>query len=158
MSRRGEKVPVDEAMKQMIDDEFADLPAEFKKELPDFKEVYRLQPTPDCPSGTKGRVAAFEVFDMTTELERAILAGKSEDDLRAIVRKQGMLTMKEDAMIKSARGEIPFEEVNTLGGEFEFDEEVGAVAKKTPVALTADGAEEEDKSEAAPEDKPKIEI
>jgi len=154
----GKKVPVDEAMKQMIDDEFADLPAEFKKDMPDFKEVYRLNPTPDCPSGTKGRVAAFEVFDMTTELERAILAGKSEDDLRAIVRKQGMLTMKEDAMIKSARGEIPFEEVNTLGGEFDLDEEATVVTKATPVALSADGAEEEDKSEVAEEDKPKIEI
>jgi type IV pilus assembly protein PilB len=154
----GKKVPVDDAMKRMIDDEFKDFPSEYKKDLPDFKEVYRLDPTPECPSGTKGRVAAFEVFDMTTELERAILANKPEDELRAIVRKQGMLTMKEDAMIKSARGEIPFEEVNTLGGEFDLDEETVVVAKEAPVALSADGAEEEDKSEESIDDKPKIEI
>jgi hypothetical protein len=34
-----------------------------------------------------------------------------------------MLTMKEDAIIKSAKGVIPFEEVNTLGGEFDLFEE-----------------------------------
>ena len=33
-----------------------------------------------------------------------------------------MITMKEDAMIKSANGVVPFEEVNTLGGEFGLDE------------------------------------
>jgi len=72
----GKKVPVDEAMGEMISKDFADLPAEFKKELPDFKEVYRVAPSADCPSGTKGRVACFEAFDMTAELERAILAHK----------------------------------------------------------------------------------
>jgi type II secretory ATPase GspE/PulE/Tfp pilus assembly ATPase PilB-like protein len=49
----------------------------------------------------------YEMFDMNTELERAILANKSEDDLYSIVRKNGMLTMKEDAIIKSAQGKVP---------------------------------------------------
>ena len=38
--------------------------------------------------------------------------------------------MKEDAIIKSSNGLIPFEEINTLGGEFLFDEEMKDVDSK----------------------------
>src|SRR3990167_2216965 len=117
----GKKVKVEGSMKEIISKEFADLPDKYQKDLPDFSEVYRVEPTPEYPSGTEGRVACFEVFDMTPELERAILARKSEEELKAIVRSTGMLTMKEYAIIKSAQGQVPFEEVNTLGGEFELD-------------------------------------
>jgi hypothetical protein len=34
-----------------------------------------------------------------------------------------MFTMREDAIMKALAGEIPFEEVNTLGGELLSDEE-----------------------------------
>ena len=106
----------------MLKDQFADLPKEYQKDIPPLTEVYRIDPNPECPSGTRGRIAAFEMFDMNIELERAILERKPEDELVAIVRKNGMLTMKEDAIIKSAQGIVPFEEVNMLGGEFELPE------------------------------------
>ncbi len=135
----GKKVAVDESTKKMLEDEFADVPEEYKKDIPDLGEVYKLEPTAECPSGTHGRIACFEVFDMTPELERAILAGKSEEDMFGIVRQQGMLTMKEDAIIKSAKGVVPFEEVNTLGGEFDLAEDVAAAAAPSPVAMTESG-------------------
>lgn len=151
----GKRVAVDGSMKEMLDKEFADVPAEFKKDLPDFKEVYRMNPTPECPSGTQGRIACFEVFSMTSELERAILAGKAEDELFSIVRKDGMMTMREDAMIKSAKGVVPFEEVNTLGGEFELEEIETVAAPAAPEALSEDG-EVTDKEPAAPA--PEVEV
>src|SRR3989344_2262687 len=133
----GKKVKVEGSMKEIISKEFADLPDKYQKDLPDFSEVYRVEPTPEYPSGTEGRVACFEVFDMTPELERAILARKSEEELKAIVRSTGMLTMKEDAIIKSAQGQVPFEEVNTLGGEFELD--AVPVPESTPETITEEG-------------------
>ena len=135
----GKKMSVEGSMKEMITKEFADLPAEYRKEIPDFTEVYRIQPTDECPSGTQGRVACFEAFDMTPELEQAILARKPEDELRAIVRRQGMLTMKEDAMIKSAQGIVPFEEVNTLGGEFELEDIAATPPPPEPEAISEEG-------------------
>jgi len=137
----GKKVKVDESTKEMLEKEFADVPAEHRKDIPDLSEVYRLDPTPECPSGTHGRIACFEVFDMSQDLERAILAGKPEEDMFAIVRKQGMLTMKEDAIIKSAKGVVPFEEVNTLGGEFDLAEDVKAAAAPSPTTITESGEE-----------------
>jgi len=118
----GKRTAVEGSMKEMITKEFADLPEKYRKALPDFKEIYRTEITDDCPAGTLGRIACFEVFDMSPELEKAILQRRPEDELHAIVRSQGMITMKEDAMIKSANGVVPFEEVNTLGGEFGLDE------------------------------------
>ncbi len=145
----GKKVPLDGSMQEMIRQEFADLPEEHRKEIPDLSQVYRIDPNPDCPSGTRGRVGVYEMFDMNVELERAILANKSEDDLFNIVRKNGMITMKEDAIIKSTEGIVPFEEVNTLGGQFDLgDEEAGPQEDAQLSAITEDG------SEVAPETPP----
>jgi type II secretory ATPase GspE/PulE/Tfp pilus assembly ATPase PilB-like protein len=134
-------------MQEMIKDEFADLPEEYKKEIPPLDEVYRIDPNPDCPSGTRGRVGVYEMFDMNIELEKAILANKSEDDLFKIVRKSGMITMKEDAIIKSAQGIVPFEEVNTLGGQFDLGGDTPEVAAPAPQVIAEDGTpgEEGDK-------------
>ena len=134
----GKKTKADDAMTEMITKEFADVPAAFRSEIPDFHEVYRVDPTPDCPAGTSGRIACMEAFDMTPELEKAILKGASEDELFGIVRRQGMLTMREDAMIKSAKGQVPFEEVNTLGGEFDLEEMPTITAKTVAVSETGD--------------------
>lgn len=119
----GKKIKVEPSVKEMLTAEFADIPEEYRKGIPPLDEVYVLNPTPECPSGTKGRIAAFEMYDMNPELERAILARKSEEEMFALVRKRGMLTMKEDAIIKAVKGVVPFEEVNTLGGQFEIDED-----------------------------------
>ncbi len=119
----GEKVPVTASLKEMLAKEFEDLPPEFKKQLPAMDHVYRAKSTPDCPNGTRGRAAVFEVMEMNPLLEKAILAHSPEDEIFAISRKNGMLTMKEHAIIKSIAGSVPFEEVNTLGGNFEMIEE-----------------------------------
>src|SRR3990167_8701210 len=135
----GKKTPVEGSMKEMMEKQFDDLPKEFHKDIPPLNEVYRLEQTPDCPAGTRGRIAVFEMFNMNLELERAILANKPEDELFGIVRKSGMLTMKEDAIIKAAQGVIPFEEVNTLCGEFELAE-AAEVVPPPPVALGEDAS------------------
>jgi type IV pilus assembly protein PilB len=128
----GKKTKVDTSTKEMFEKQFADLPEQYRKELPSLDEVYRLEQTPDCPTGTKGRIAVIEMFDMNSEIEKAILENKPEDDLFQLARKNGMLTMKEDAIIKAAQGIVPFEEVNTLGGEFGLDEEALPPEPATP--------------------------
>ncbi|HVY72669.1 MAG TPA: GspE/PulE family protein [Candidatus Paceibacterota bacterium] len=136
----GTKVSPDKSMQKMLIEEFADLPDEYRKDLPSLDTIYRVNPTADCPTGTEGRIAVMEIFDMNPELERAILANKPEEDMYSIVRKHGMLTMKEDAIIKSAQGIIPFEEVNTLGGQFDLDDE--AKPPEPPVPQDVEGVDD----------------
>lgn len=110
----GEKLPVDGSIKMFIEKQFSDLPAEFRQNIPVVKEVLAVSPTPDCPKGTRGRTAVFEILKMDTDLEQVILKNLGETEVMKVARKQGMLTMKEDAILKALRHEIPWEEVNKL--------------------------------------------
>jgi type IV pilus assembly protein PilB len=66
------------------------------------------------PKGVKGRTAVFEIMQMNKELEQVILKNPTDIDVMKVVRRQGMLTMKEDALMKAFEGKIPFSEVNKV--------------------------------------------
>lgn len=110
----GELTKVEGAVKDMFDNQFADLPEEAKKTLPEMKEYLKLKPTNDCPNGTRGREAVFEMFEMNREIEEVILKNPVDTEIYKAARKQGMITMKEHAIIKALNKEIPFEEINKL--------------------------------------------
>ncbi|HXK40400.1 MAG TPA: hypothetical protein VJ837_06235, partial [Candidatus Paceibacterota bacterium] len=119
----GTEIPLEGSMKVMIEKEFADIPARYRGVIPKAKSLWGIAPTSECPKGTKGRMAVFEVIEMNKELERVILTDPTEPKVRDVARKQGMLTMREDAIIKSMQKLVPFEEVNTLGGAYDAVEE-----------------------------------
>ena len=54
---------------------------------------------------------------MNKDLEQVVLKEPVDEKIYATARSGGMLTMREDAIVKALNGEIPFEEINTLGGE-----------------------------------------
>lgn len=110
----GVATPVEGSIKAMIDKQFEDLPEAFRDQIPTEKEVLKLQPTSTCPNGTRGREAVFEMFEMDKDVEKIILENPVESEIYKVVRSKGMITMKEDAIIKALRKQIPFEEVNKL--------------------------------------------
>lgn len=110
----GEPVPVEASMKAMLDKQFADLPEEFRSKIEIGKELYKIKPTPDCPTGTRGRTNVMEVLEMDKEIEAVILKSPTELDVYKIARSKGMITLKEDALAKSFKRIIPLEEVNSL--------------------------------------------
>ncbi len=110
----GEPMPIEGGIKMMIDKQFEDLPEKFRKEIPTGKQVYRAAPSPNCPSGTRGRVAVMEVLEMDRDLEALILKNPTEIDIVKMARSKGMLTMKEDGIVKALNRQIPFEEVLNL--------------------------------------------
>lgn len=110
----GKKVPVEGSIKAFIDRQFDDLLPEFKKDIPQSDTVYVIDPTPEAPKGTKGRMAVFEVFKMDKEIEAVLLKSPTELEISKILRKKGMLTMREDGILKAYKGLVPFEEVTRL--------------------------------------------
>ena len=119
----GKELPISDSIKEMLDKEFADLPEEYRKELPEFTHFYDAAPTADCPNGTRGRMAVFEIMKMDQKLETVVLEHPVEEKVYAVARAQGMMTMREDAIIKALRGDIPFAEVSTLGGALLADDD-----------------------------------
>ncbi len=118
----GKPFPVSDSIKVFLDRQFADLPEEHRKKLPPFTEFYHAGPTPECPTGTRGRIGVFEMLPMNKALEQVLLTEPVEEKVYAAARAAGMLTMREGAILKALAGEIAFEEVNTLGGGEFFPE------------------------------------
>ena len=110
----GKPMPMEGSLKAMVDKQFEDLPEEYKAELPPITEMLGAEFTPQCPKGTKGRVAVFEMFKMNSEIEQVILHNPIESEVYKVARKNGLVTMKEDAIIKAVQKIIPFEEINQL--------------------------------------------
>ena len=110
----GKEVKNEGAIKIMTDKQFGDLPDEFKKRLNLTRSFYEATPIPESSSGTRGRLPVFEVFKVDKEIEGIILKEPTEPRLWEAARKKGMLSVKEDAMLKCMDGLVPFQEVNTL--------------------------------------------
>ncbi len=102
------------ALTAMMDHQFKDLPDDFKKILPLTKSFNEAEGNGEYPTGLKGRIPVFEILTIDKDLEEAIIQQKREADLIQIARSHGMMTLREDAIIKCIEGKVPFEEINTL--------------------------------------------
>lgn len=108
-------VPVDDSFKMMIEKQFADLPAQYRGEIPPMTDMYRVNPIPECPKGIKGRIAVLEAYEMDKDLEKIILKDPTDATIFKHLREnKGMITMKEDAIIRTLKKQIPFEETNKV--------------------------------------------
>jgi type IV pilus assembly protein PilB len=76
---------------------------------------YKTYHSPGCDAckgkGVSGRIAVFEVLIMTPELEAIINAGATEGAIIGEARRQGMITMHQDGIIKALEGMVSIEEV-----------------------------------------------
>jgi type IV pilus assembly protein PilB len=110
----GRPIPVKDSIKLMVDKQFSDLNVADLKKVKLGTEFYGMEPTSDYPSGTTGRIAVVEALEMDKNIESVILTNPTEPAIWKVARAKGMLTMKEDAILKCFEKIVPFEEVNTL--------------------------------------------
>ena len=109
-----ESVPVEGSTKIMFDKYFEEIAPEYRNVIPEMKDVYRIKSTPECPKGTKGRLAVTEMFEVDRKMQEIILKEPTEIAITKYARTQGMITMKEDAAIKALNKVIPIEEINKV--------------------------------------------
>lgn len=81
----------------------------------EFTSPYKIWHGKGCDickgKGTTGRAAIFEVFEMTPELEAIVNASPTVQKIEAEAKKQGMLTMREDGILKALSGLVAVEDV-----------------------------------------------
>ncbi|MBI2451195.1 MAG: type II/IV secretion system protein [Parcubacteria group bacterium] len=108
-----QETEVDPEKSLMIEKTLADLPKEIKESVKIKKgaKVYRPLVSPTCPKGTRGRIGIYEVLRMTPGLEKIILEEPSEARLKEEAKKQGMVSMYADGLLKALEGVISFEEL-----------------------------------------------
>ncbi|MFA6520558.1 MAG: GspE/PulE family protein [Candidatus Paceibacterota bacterium] len=111
------ELPMDASVKTQIEEQMKDLPDQFKPKISD--KMFDTVPSNECPSGTRGRIAVFEMFKIEKEMQEVILKNPTNRAIYEVARKQGMLMMREDAMLKSIAGLIPFTEVYNFNNDNE---------------------------------------
>jgi len=102
----------------VIKKELEKLPAEIKNKHKDIK-IYRSPGCKACKDkGISGRVAVVEVMKMTPELQEIVSAGFTEAKLSEEAKRQGMVTMRQDGVLKALDGLVSIEEVLRETSEF----------------------------------------
>ena len=86
--------------------------------IPDRKILFYRGKGCDLCRGTgyRGRIAVFEVIDVTPAIRHLTLAKASVDELREQAQKEGMVSLKEDAMNKVLSGVTTVEEIGRVTG------------------------------------------
>lgn len=99
-------------IEKAIRDALKNLPPEL---LSNYKEPYKIYRAPGCEKcqkrGFVGRLVIMEVFEMTPELEAIVNASPTSDKILAETRRQKMVTLRQDGVMKALDGLISIEEV-----------------------------------------------
>lgn len=108
-----QKVEATGLLKEEIEKTVASLPADLQKKYKKDKyEIYLPQGCKECNfKGVKGRIPIFEILKMTPSLEQVILTNPSEANLKAEAEKQGMISLRQDGIIKALEGVVSIDEV-----------------------------------------------
>jgi len=97
-----------------VKDLLAGLSEEDKKVI-DFNDLkfYQGAGCQACQGiGYRGRIGIYEVMNMNQEMEKMVLSGQaSEYDMRDIAKKNGMITMVQDGLLKALEGITSVDEV-----------------------------------------------
>lgn len=78
----------------------------------DSYEIWRSEGCDKCSrSGTAGRIGIFEVLMMTRQLKEIIYREPNEIKIEEEARRQGMVTLRQDGIIKALQGIVSMDEV-----------------------------------------------
>jgi type II secretory ATPase GspE/PulE/Tfp pilus assembly ATPase PilB-like protein len=108
-----------EKIKQILDN----IPSTIREKmaLPEINPALTLSKTAGCPkcneTGYKGRLGIFELFQINDEMEKLILLKPTEIEIKELARKNGMITMKEDGVLKVLKGVTTLKELERVVGE-----------------------------------------
>jgi len=109
-----QKVKAPEKAKELIINTIENLPEEIKKEVKIEKEIEIFEPKGCKQCNFQGfidRTGIFEVLEIDDELRNLILKKPTEQEIFEIARKKGMITLREDGILKVLAGETTIEEV-----------------------------------------------
>jgi type IV pilus assembly protein PilB len=110
----GKEEPIDASTEFRIEEIFKSLPKKFHNRVPSSRTTLRPEPSPSCSTGYSGRTAVTEVLEIDEEMQELILKSASDEEFFQAARKNGFISIQEDAVIKSLNHEIPYEEMNVF--------------------------------------------
>ena len=110
----------DAAATALIEAALKDAPRELTAQ---FSPPYKIWHSPGCADckgrGIAGRLALFEIMRMTPELAEIISTGPTLHKVAQEAKRQGMISLRVDGVIKALQGLIAMEEVLRATGDIE---------------------------------------
>ena len=108
-----EAVTPDEKIKRVIRNEIEALPSQARENV-DLNDITIYKPV-GCDScggdGFSGRIGIFEALEMTDAMSQLVLEDKGEGPLKKQAFRQGMITMRQDGILKALEGKTSVEVV-----------------------------------------------
>jgi len=115
-----EKVKPNPKVRDLILKEIEELPLSVKNSI-EIDKSFSLYQSKGCPkcsgAGFTGRIGVFEILSATPALSDIILKEPSEAMIKKEADEQGMVTMKQDGILKALRGITTIEEVLRVAEE-----------------------------------------
>ncbi|MDD4409064.1 MAG: GspE/PulE family protein [Candidatus Pacebacteria bacterium] len=121
-----EKVRPNKAIEKEMWKALSTVPEEDKKLFnvpvsPDQLYVFKPKGCPKCNmKGERGRIGIFEILKMTPQLEEIIIDNPNDNNIIVEAKRQGMISMRQDGILKSLIGEISIEEVFRISDDLCF--------------------------------------
>jgi type IV pilus assembly protein PilB len=110
--KKAEQAPA--PVTEIIKKELAKLPEAVRASL-QVKEPFTIYRPVGCPvcknKGVVGRIGLFEVLKMTKELEKIINSGANEANILEEAKRQGMVTLRQDGILKALEGIVGIDEI-----------------------------------------------
>ena len=119
---KGQEEPINSSTRIIIEETFKTLPKKQHYRIPESRTILHPLPSPQSSTGMKGRTAVSEVLEVTEEIQELILQNASEEQFFMSARKNGFVTIQEDAIIKALNHEISYEEMNVFSSKIATEE------------------------------------
>ncbi|KKP98029.1 MAG: hypothetical protein US79_C0003G0074 [Parcubacteria group bacterium GW2011_GWC1_38_17] len=114
----GIKQKISETELILLKESLSGLPKEYN--VPEIDKNTEIPKSVGCQTcnntGYKGRLGIFEIFFLDEEIKSVILKSPSLFDLKKLADKKGMITMKQEGLLKVLRGLTTIEEVISTTG------------------------------------------
>lgn len=117
----GTEAEVDASTVNRLEEMKHTLPERYHNRISTNRTVLHPEQTPNCATGYRGRTAVTEVLEVTETMQELILKNASEDEFYEEARKNGFMTVQEDAMLKALEHKIPHEEMIKFGTQIGVD-------------------------------------
>ena len=106
-----EEVLLEGKIKEAVAKEIEGMPENIKRKIKLPRAIYKPKISAACPKGSRGRMAIFEILEVTKQMERLILEKPSEAAIEEEVKRRGMLTLRQDGIMRVLEGRIGLEDL-----------------------------------------------
>jgi type IV pilus assembly protein PilB len=109
--------PAPETLEKIQSDISAVSPKAKIKPPEKIEYIWEAKGCPKCNMGYKGRIGIFEIFTISPKIEKLIIEMSPASEISKAAQEEGMLTMRQDGLLKAIEGITTISEVDRTAGE-----------------------------------------